>query len=473
MSLRNRIPDGAAQYPDPVMGINLRSSIEDLRPGEALKMQNCIYLGGTRTRTGSNQLTTSALSSTRRIRGLHKYYFGGASPQKKRLVAYSTKISHITDAGTENVLNSGMTDDLETQFCTWSITDKVYIANGTDTLRSYDGTTFATVSGTAIPVARWVAPIGDRLMAITANGIERTNARSDNVWSNNSAWATIRPSRVGLFTAIHPISVKGLDSIYSGLLAFQPNAYYLITGTNFGSDVTAATASAGEDSRIQLMDNFVGTSSPKSVVSIPGIGTAWFTSDLNVYLLPEGSLKGMYIGDKLRSNGAITGIESTNNSALEQVWMAYFDRFLMLGIPTGNSTFPQIQFWMDMYSWQLYPRRGPVWYGPMSGQSIGQVCVENQQSDFQMTGGEGNASTGAFIYTMRVGGLYTDAVGIVDNNIALSYRTFYNPFGAPTLLKYVRAVHLDLNYTSGTPTLNLYDIDGSSLLNQTISTVSN
>lgn len=475
MSLRNRVPDGAAQYPDPVLGINLRSSIEDLKPGEALQMQNCIYLGGTRMRTGSNNINSSAFDANNRIRGIHKYYYGGASPSKKRLIAYDTNISSVTDGGVETVINSGLTSDKEVQFLTWPITDKVYITNSSDVLRSYDGNTdtWATVSGTNVPTPRWIAPIGDRLMAITSAGIERTNARSDSVWSSDSSWATLRPSRPGLFTALQPISVKGLDSIYSGLLAFQPNSTYLVTGTNFGSDVTAASASTGEDSKIQLIDPYIGTSSPKSVVAIPGVGTAWFTNDLNVYLLPEGSLKGMYIGDKLKSSGAITGIESTNSSALSAVWMAYFDRFLMLAVPTGSSTYPTVQYWMDMYSLQLYPKRGPVWYGPMTGQTIGQVVVENQQSDFAMYGGEGNDSTGAFVYTMRVGGLYTDAVGTTDNNISMVYQTHYSSFGSPTLLKYVRSVHFDLSYTTGTPTVSLYDIDGTSLTSQAIDTVTN
>lgn len=463
MSLRSRLPDSIAMYKDPIYGIDLRSSIEDLKPGQAVQMQNCIYQGGTRKRNGSQRINSSSLGSSLRVRGLHKFYYGGASPTKKRLVAYGTKIVTLTDGGSESVLTSGMTNDLETQFVTWSITDKAYIANATDTLRSYDGTTFATVTGTNVPVPRWIAPIGDRLMAITPNGIERTDARSDSVWSSNSSWATLRPSRPGLFSAIHPVSLKGQDNIYSGILAFQPNSTYLVTGTDFGTDVTSATASAGEDSKIELIEPNVGSNSPFSITTIPGIGTAWFTADNNVYLLPEGSLRGMYIGDNLRSTGSITAIESTNTAQQPAVWMTYFDRFLMLGVPTGNSTYPTVQYWMDMYSYTLHPQRGPVWYGPMLGQSLSKVSVENQQGDFALTGGEGDSTKGVFVYNLRVGGYFQDAVGTADNAISMIYQTYYNPFGAPTNLKYVRSVHLDLQYSTGTPTLSLFDIDGTTL----------
>jgi hypothetical protein len=473
MSLRRAVPEQDAQYEDPILGVNLRSSQEDLRPGESPLMQNCIYLGGIRNRTGSQRLNSTALATNLRIRGGHKFYYGGSSPTKKRLIAYGTKVSVLSDTGVETVLTSGMTNDKDTQFLTWSITDRVYICNGVDTLRQYDGTTFSTVTGTSIPTARWLAPIADRLMAITTAGIERCNPRDPTVWSANSSWATLRPSRVGLFTCIHPVSLRGLDSINSGLLAFQPNSYYLVTGTNFGDNVAAASPPAGEDSRIQLLDSAVGTSSPYSVVSIPGVGTAWFTSDFNVYLLPEGSLRGMYIGDKLKSTGATVGLESTANNFLDQVWMAYFDRFLMLGIPTGADSYTTVQYWMDLYSWVLYPDRGPVWYGPMTGQSLSRVWVENQQSDFAIYGGEGNPANNTFVYQLRVPARYTDAVGLNDNPISMIYQTPYPGFGAPSKLKYLRSVHFDLSFSSGSPTCNVLDLDGTLLSGATISSVSN
>lgn len=473
MSLRSQIPESKAAYQDPVLGVNLRDSLEDLGPGESPLMQNCVLFGGVRNRYGSQRVNGSSLGSTLRIRGGHKFYYGGSTPSKARLIAYSNRISTLSDAGSEVVLTSGMTADQDTHFTTWSITDKVYIGNSTDTVRTYDGTTFATLAGTNIPVSRWLAPVGDRLMAITGNGIERCNARDATVWSSNSSWATLRPSRVGLFSCIHPVSLRGSDTINAGLLAFQPNAYYLVTGSDFGTDVTAGTASAGEDSEIQLLDSAVGTSSPYSVVSIPGVGTAWVTSDLNVYLIPEGSLKGQYIGDKLKSTGSTLGIESVAAASLGQVWMTYFDRFLMVGFPVGSDTYTTYQYWMDLYSWLLHPDRGPVWYGPMTGQQLSRVWVENQQGDFAVYGGEGNPANNAYVYQLRVPGRYTDAVGSADNNVSMVYQTPYNAFGSPSKLKYLRSVHFDLNFASGTPTCDILDLDETVLTGQTISAVSN
>lgn len=460
MALRNQIPESAATFSPPYLGINLRAGDEQLRDGEARLMQNCEMYGNLRIRRGSTRLNSSSFGAYK-ILGGHKYYYGGAVPTGKRLIAYNNKISVVSNNGVETNLTSGMTAGLDTFFTTWSITDSCYIGNKTDTLRKYDGTTFSTVSGTAIPVARTgVCPILDRLMAITTNGIERTNPRVDNVWSSNSSWATLRPIFPGLFTHLYPITMRGTDTFYPGILAFQERAHYLITGTNFGSDVTAGTSTT-DDASIKLLDGTVGTASPYSVTYVPGIGMFWFTADLNVYWLPEGSLTGKYVGDRIQSTVTTSGIEDTNAAQLSQVWMTYWDHMLMLSIPTGSAAYATTQFWMDMRSLRTNPDRGPVWYGPMTGQSVGRTWVENQQGDNNLYGGEGNSATGAFIYTLRNTDRFTDAVGTADNGIEMVYQTPYKNFGTPSREKYVQAVHFDLNDFAGTATCDLLDFDGS------------
>lgn len=465
MALRGRISGSGSdgrercEYKDPVLGINLYKANQDLMQGEAVIMQNCIIEGGLRGRNGSTRVNGTSLGAYR-IRGGHKYYYGAGSPTSKRLIAYDTRISVLSDAGTPTSLTTGMTADLETYFATWPITDSVYISNNTDTLRKYDGTTFSTVSGTAIPAARGpVVPVLDRMMAVTVNGIERTNPRSDSVWSNNSSWATLRPIKPGLFTVLHPFTVRGTDTLYPGALAFQSNAYYLVSGTDFGDDVTNASASTGENGSIQLLDPNVGTASPKSVCTVPGVGIFWFTTDLNVYFLPEGSLTGRYVGDKIQATGDIAGCDSTNTAALNQVWMAYHDRKLYLGIPTGTDTFATKQFWMDIRAF-LITNGEPVWYGPMDGQSVGCVWVENANGDNAIYGGEGNSAVGAFTYRLDVPNVYSDAVGLADHDITGVYQSMYEDFGIPSRQKYLRGVHMDISQDEAVASVDVYDLPG-------------
>ena len=475
MALRRQVAETAATWEDPITGIDLFNSEEDIPPKAARLMQNCVYRAGVRMRYGNTRITPTAVAAGFRVRGGHKFYYGGTSPAKERLIAYDTKISKISDIGTETILTSGMTSDKDTYFTTWTITDKVYIANNTDVLRSYDGITFATVTGTAIPIPRGrVAPVLDRLLAITSNGIERSDSLVDNVWSNNSSWATFRPSQVGLFTAIHPFSMRGTDSIYSGAFAFQANAYYLITGTDYGSDVTSATASTNEDSAIQLLDPNVGTSSPDSVVTVPGVGMFWFTTDLNIYWVPEGSLKGQYIGDKLRSNTGTVGIESTNKAQLAQVWMTHFDRYLYLGIPTGTNTYVDTQFWLDLYEFTRADKTKEttaIWYGPMLGQTIGNIWREDQQGELTLKGGEGNPTTGIFVYNLNESGRFEDSIGGTDTAITMIYQTYFKSFGTFSREKYIRSLNFELRNFAGAPIVDLFDLDGAIITNVAITEV--
>jgi len=459
VALRGQLPDSAAVYADPVRGVNFRDSFEDLRPGEARLMQNCIYDGGTRKRLGSTRLTTASLGAFK-IRGGEKFYH--AAGTSTRLIAYSTKVSKVSDAGAETILTSGMTTDLDTHFTTWSITDEAYVANGTDVLRKITtGEVLSTVVGTNIPSPKLVLPILDRLLAITNDGIERTDARSATIWSLNSSWATFRPSLVGRFTALHPYSFEssaGGSGIIAGALAFQPNAYYILTGTDFGTSVIAASPSVGEDASITLRDSGVGTSSPYAITSVPGVGVFWFTTDANVYWLPNQSPTGRYVGDRIISTDpAITGINNVNKAALGQVVMRYFNRFLVLGIPTGSNVYPSTYFFMDMRAFVERPERGPVWYGPMSGPTVGRLWVENQGTDNFMYSGEGNSATGAFVYKQFSDGIYTDAIGTADTSITMIYQTYLKGFGREEREKYVRAVQMELNLYSGTATLDVID----------------
>jgi hypothetical protein len=265
-----------------------------------------------------------------------------------------------------------------------------------------------------------------------------------------------------MFTALYPFTLRGADTLYPGIIACQSNAYYAITGTMFGSDVTAASAS-NDDASIKLISTNVGTSSPYSMEAVPGVGLFWFTSDRNVYWLPEGSLVGRFIGDKIQANVNSTtkGIENANLSQLGQVWMRFFYPYLMLGIPAGSDAYATTQFWLDIRSLINNPERGPVWYGPMTGQSVGRAWVETQNGDGAIMGGEGNSSNGMFVYTLRATSVFTDAVGASDNNVSMIYRTPYPDFGAPSRGKYVQNVNADLFIPTGTATCQLYDLDGA------------
>ena len=382
----------------PLRGLNLRDPAHTLHSNEVIKLQNLYWDGFIRVIPGVILLTDAVIVSSYRIRGGTRFYPITGSPI--RFAAVSSTIVSLDDLGIPVVVGTITSQDTDVYFTTWSITNSVYAVDTISTLFAWDATSFMTVTGTNIPIPLApVVPLLDRLFAITVNGIERTDSLVDDVWSENSSWATFRPERPGKFVVLHPYTLKGTDTVYPGMLALQQSAYYHITGTNFGSDVTSGTASDGEDSSITIIDSQVGTSSPRSIVTVPGIGTMWFTTDKNVYWLPEGQLSGKFIGDKLFSNGNTQGLELVNSAALDKVWMEYFDRKLILGVPMGSSTIVNVQFWLDLRTLlSATEEPSPAWYGPMNVDTWSCVWREDQQGELRLMAGEGKASIGGWVY---------------------------------------------------------------------------
>jgi hypothetical protein len=466
MALRRRLSDENANYPDPILGVNLRAAEEDLAPGEARLMKNVEYINGIVTRPGTTRITSATLDATKRIRGGHKFYYGTSS--SKRLVAYGQKISVIADNGTETNLINTLTSDLDTHFVSWKITDKVYITNGTDKIYEYDGTTFQSTDAmggaSGVPnAAKMICPVLDRLLALTSGGlIERTSPRVAHQWSNGSSWATFRPLLGGGFTAVIPHTLRSsAGDLYPGALATQANALYMITGTDYGDDATAASASSGEDASIKLIDPRIGTSSPYSLCNVPGVGVFGVSSDLNVWFLPSGSASPVIIGDKIRSTGSTAGLESANLAAINQISMVYFDRRLILGFPTGTNTWNDTYFFLDMRSFLEHPDRGAVWNGPHSGHTVSRMWPETQNGENALIGGEGKPANGAFVYSMMQDGTETDAVATADTTITWDYQTFFNSFGAPSREKYVQNIQIDATCFETEPSVSLYDLNST------------
>jgi hypothetical protein len=455
--LRNRIPDVGSELPMPTLGINLREPQHKLKPGECSLLQNGYFDGAVRPIPGTNYLTLNSLDSNVRARGGHRFYKRDGTAY--RLLASNTHIRLVDDAGSATTLTSTTTADKQTYFSTWSILDRCYAANGSDNPYYFDGNSFGQLTGTNIPTPRTrIVPVLDRLMVGTDVGIERTNSRDDGVWSSNSSWATKRPVRPGRFSALHPFSIRGVDSIYPGALALQANAFYIITGTDYGSDVTASTSSTAEDSAIQLLDGTIGTSSPMSVCTVPGVGIFWVTSDLNVYFLPDGQLKGQFIGDKLQSRNSTKGLNDANLGALDQIWMEYFDRKLILGFPTGTNTYSDTQYWLDLRYMTAGEQIEPVWYGPQTVNTWGCVWREDQGGELALKAGEGKASNGVYIYKAYQPTLASHTVGSSTTLPTMLYQDRNDGYSGGSTLKYAQNARMTATITGGTAKSAVVDL---------------
>lgn len=246
--------------------------------------------------------------------------------------------------------------------------------------------------------------------------------------------------------------------MYPGILALQAGALYILTGTNFGEDVTAATANLTEDSSIQLLDGTVGTSSPMSVCTVPGVGIFWVTSDLNVYCLPEGTLNGFYVGDKLQSRVQTPGLNQANLLALDQIWMEYFDRKLLLGFPTGTNTYAETQYWLDLRYLTAGDPKGSVWYGPQTVNTWGCIWREDQGGDLELVAGEGLMTNGVRLYRGYQTDLASHAVGASTVLPTATYQSRFTGYDGGSSVKYPRDIRFTMTLKGGAATAGMVDL---------------
>ena len=229
-------------------------------------------------------------------------------------------------------------------------------------------------------------------------------------------------------------------------------------GNDFGSNVTAASVPTGYDAQMRQIDPRLGTSSPYSVCNVPGVGTFWFTSELNVAWLPLGQSVPRLIGNSLYSyRSDIDGINDTNRTALAQVVMLYHDLKLKLYLPVGGNNFSSVQFWLDLRplmdnlaSVLTQPSENipAQWSGPHTGQSIRRVWLENQSGDAEaLMGLEGDITNGLFVYELNPLNYSFDDVGASDSNaIDYWFKGHYWTGGAPG---YVKALYNTLIDSQG------------------------
>lgn len=468
--LRGRLPDDVAEYPDPVFGIDLRSSLEDLQPGQAEFLKNCYYDGGVRKRAGAVSVNSLRYSLYRGCGGT-KVYPNDATPF--RLIAYGTALASVTDAGAIATLTTGLTSDRDTRFQTWTLTDATYVCNGADPLAYVDNITqvYATVTGTNIPPSPTQAvPFLDRLFVLQDGIVLTSDPRTDTVFaSTSSIWAAYKPvGSAGGVKAMHLHSVTGQQGDpLAQLLFFKQASVSALTGTDLGDDVTAATIPSGYDGQVTLIAHRVGTNSPRSIVTAPGIGTFWVTQDLNVAWLPFSQVTPLLIGDALYSRRTdIYGLNHANNTQLDKIWMVYHDRKLKLGFPVGSDAYPSVQYWLDVRKLQgVSPtpeqKLEVSWSGPHQGQTPSHVWVEAEGGDSDVLYGlEGDPLLGAYLYRLNEPGISYDTRGIATTSIVSDEGSHYHTFGAPGFLKYLLRLRIDAGGQLEHTRLEVRDLHG-------------
>ena len=450
------------EYPLATRGINYHTNIVQLHPEEALLTQNCTWKNGIVKRGGSSKFETDEVAASKKILGLHRFYYSTAS---KQLLATAGTVMRRHDGATWQNIRTGLTDGAQMHFATWGGVQKVYYSNGTDgSLYSWDGSSDVALTGGNLPALVVVTlPYQDRLLAIdnTNPGTLTWSASYDDTpanWETN-ADCGVRPDSQ-LFGMVYH-SINNSDAGYeSAVLLAGANGMYLFKGSDLRTPSTLGNYT------IYPLATCIGCNAPRTMIWTPK-GTIYLGIDRQVYLLPFESSTPIPIGDKIRSNiSGVEGIEKIPAAQISDACAVYHEGYYKLSITQSGQTINKIQFWLDVTRLNADEKGmiGP-WYGPMTGQSISVFASQDGNGDVgELMAGEDDPTTGSFVYQVSRTGVYNDS----NTSFNVRYQTFYNPLGTNSLNKDIHEIEFELIDIEGAIGIEFHDITGSIKVGDTI-----
>lgn len=199
-------------------GVNLRDAPVSLGRNDLILSENMEPIAGgwLQGRGGQTNYNASQIDANP-IRSLHRFY---RSTGSGILIATSgTKVYKGGDgAGTFASIDTGYTSDKKFSMVTWSVKNKAYWTNGIEVLKSYDGTTVATVGGTP-PVFPYIEYHQNRLWMLKDNTVRFSNLNVDNVWPGANA-LNVSDSKGGVGTFIKSLGQPLIIGKDTGLHRF-------------------------------------------------------------------------------------------------------------------------------------------------------------------------------------------------------------------------------------------------------------
>jgi len=443
------------EYPMPSKGVNLNSSIVDIAPDEALEMKNCIWNGGVKKRGGQSILNTSEAVASKKILGLHRFYYGSS---KTRLVACDTKVMKDDEDNTWTDIKTGLTTGLQTHFSTWGVVNRTFVANGTDTAFVIKNDLSAVdITGSGAPASPTMfLPYQDRMLAIQGGDLVWT--RSFPAAPETDTWETVantgvRPDTV-LYGMVHHSLTNSEAGYQTKVLLAGATDMYIFGGTSLNVAIG--------DYTIYPLGIGVGCNAPRTMKWTPK-GTMWLGADRRVYLLPFGASTPIVVSKQIHSTSDYEGIENIPAGQVENACAVYHDGYYKLSVARSGQTSNNSQWWLEIDRLIQKPDGyyGP-WYGPMLGRTISCYEVQDGPADIgQLIAGE--STDKGFIYEMDVLSTTSDydPAAATTKAIDCRYKSFNNPLGQLALAKDVHKIELELRDINGTVDIEYHDITGA------------
>lgn len=399
---------------------------------QLLASKNIYWQNGLKKRKGTAKYVSEAVVASTSVRGLHKFYRRSGASQ---LLAMSgTQIyEYVTGTGWVS-RKTGLTTGLHTFFTTYGPTEKVFIANGTDTPMIWDGTAMSDYAAAPAGAKQFIVQRG-RVFAFAG---DLTISYSDNLDPN-----TYGVGNDFTLTTADPVITAGAkhtqavstESIMSELLFFTDNTTWILSGSDYTnmSDVI-----------LQEISGTVGTSSPKTVIQTPA-GTIFFGRQQgrnNVFLVSGEGLNARIIpiGDNIRQ--VLNEISYTDMANMSAIYADGYYRIWFKGLSDTNN---EQEWWLSVDSLQA---DRIAWYGPMRrgiSAATGTVLSGAADNNEIIAGGDDG-----YVYRLDTGG---NDLGV---SIPVEMQIRYIDMDVPDKKKWVRKVFLTAQTTGGDVVVTIY-----------------
>ena len=318
-------------------GLNLRDSPDQLQPGQAYDLLNVAFTarGGVQSRPGYTDWAASANVFTNRVDSLGGYYTGSAW---QVIAGNGLKLEARSAAGAlvgSAAVPTAFPHYFSRFAATGSASPVLYAANGTDSVRQWDGSTWSTptFTGTA-PTGKFLAvtPWDNRLVNARRSGTSGGDNKSTVRFSDPDVPATFLSYNFTDLTSGDGESITGMCVFGSYLFVFKQSKFFVF----YGTDINAEDGTP--ELRYRTVDTGVGLAADNLLcVGDDGVyfvhGSGVYRTSGSVPVLVSDVIDPLFAGVV----GTFYSGSAINSASLSAARMVFHNKQVMLAVPTGSS----------------------------------------------------------------------------------------------------------------------------------------
>ena len=339
-------------------GLNLRDSYEQMEVNQALDLLNVTFdaRGGVQSRPGYEKFAP-ATNGTNRYDSLAAYY---KTDGTKQIVCGAGNRLEVFDSAGAAVGSASTAPTANPHFFTrfgGPTKTVVYAANGTDSLRTWDGSTWTTPTFTGVtasPKGKYlsVTPWDNRLVNARRSGTVAGDNASTVFFSDPSVPDTWQTYNWVDVTPGDGEGIMGVCAFNNFLLVFKESKFFVFYGTSINPE------DGTPEFNYRAVDTGVGLAAPNALCVAPD--AVYFLGANGVYRTSGGTPQLISsLIDPIFGVGEIPtlyGGYAINASAIDKCRMAYLNEKVYLALPVNASTFNNqlLVFDLGNRSWTVW-----------------------------------------------------------------------------------------------------------------------